>query len=74
MKPTQFNPSPLEVEFARTIVDMKEELVSKLTNMKLDEVQTALKEDNPYLVFKLTETDGTKHEIMVKFIQRVLED
>ncbi len=73
MKPTQFNPSPLEVEFANAISDFKEQLVQKLTNMHLENIETHLNKDNPHVLFMLKETDGTRHEILIKCIQRVLD-
>lgn len=73
MKTTSYNPSQIELEFAQAIKDLTKELQGKIKSTKIVEVQNNLKEDNPTLVFKLEDKEGDKHELVVKFIQRLEE-
>lgn len=72
MKTSSFNPSPIELEFAQAIKDLQEEIQKKISS-KITDIQKNLNADNPTLVFKLEDNDGDKHEVVIKFIQR-LED
>jgi hypothetical protein len=72
MKTTSYNPSQIELEFAQAIKDLTKELQGKIKT-KIIEVQNNLKEDNPTLIFKLEDKEGDKHELVVKFIQRLEE-
>lgn len=72
MKTSSFNPSPIELEFAQAMKSLQDEIQKKISSRIVD-IQKNLNSDNPTLIFKLEDSDGDKHEIVVKFIQR-LED
>ena len=72
MKTSSFNPSPLELEFAQAIKDLQTEIQKKISP-KIVDIQKNLNADNPSLIFKLEDNEGDKHEVVVRFIQR-LED
>lgn len=71
MKTKSYNPSSLELEFAQAIIDLSEDIQAKIKSNKIIEIENRSKEDNPILVFKLEDEDGDRHEVVVKFIQRM---
>lgn len=69
MKTTVYNPSELEVEFAKALENVKEQLESNLPGNRIIEIENRIQTDNPILRFKLQDADGDPHEIVVKVIQ-----
>jgi hypothetical protein len=70
MKTIHYNPSLLEIEFAKIIADLREEIQKKsAVNTIVDIINNSTK-DNPNLVLKLEDKDGDKHELIIQFIQR----
>ncbi|MBL3655268.1 hypothetical protein [Fulvivirga sediminis] len=69
MKTTVYNPSELEVQFAKALENVASILESNLPGSRIIEVENSSKEDNPILKFKINDTDGDPHEIVVKVIQ-----
>lgn len=69
MKTQSYNPSPLEVEFANVLKDMKPDFESKM-NYRITEIRQSLEEDNPRVVFVMEDKDGDVHELVLKIIQR----
>ena len=66
----KYNPSTLEVEFAKAIKELSSEISGRLTNNKVVDIKFNEDQDNPDLIFKLEDTDGDKHEVVVRLIQR----
>ncbi|QHT71546.1 hypothetical protein GXP67_35230 [Rhodocytophaga rosea] len=73
MKTIHYNPSLIEVEFAKIIADLKEEIQKKSAFNTIEEIENNSTKDNPHLVFNLIDTDGDRHELIVQFIQRMDE-
>jgi hypothetical protein len=69
MKTQKYNPSDLEVKFAKTIMDLQQELEQKL-GLKIESIDNKINADNPLLKFVLTDNDGDEHEVILKIIQR----
>lgn len=70
MKTTAYNPSPIEVEFAKAISSLKTELEEHLSNNKIDAIENNINADNPFLKVHLTDSDGDKHTMVIKLIQK----
>lgn len=69
MKTTQYNPSTLEVSFAETFEDLKEEIQKKIPGNEIIKIENKIAEDNPMVKFFLLDKDGDPHEIVLKIIQ-----
>jgi hypothetical protein len=70
MKTIHYNPSLIEIEFAKIIADLREEIQKKsAVNTIVDIINNSTK-DNPNLVLKLEDKEGDKHELIIQFIQR----
>jgi hypothetical protein len=70
MKTTTYNPSPLEVEFAQAIVELKSEIEKRLKDNKIIQTENRINADNPLVLFLLEDKDGDQHEVVVKLIQK----
>jgi hypothetical protein len=70
MKTTHYNPSTIEVEFAKIISDLKDTIQEKAPQYQILEVANNSRLDNPHLVFTLVDGDGDRHELLMQFIQR----
>ncbi len=70
MKTQQYNPSNLEINFAHALTQLKKELEPYLTNNKIVEISNNDQSDNPAVHFHLEDTDGDKHELVIRIIQR----
>jgi len=66
----QYNPSQLEVEFAKAIKELAPEIESKLSQFKIVGVEDNIKADNPMVRVKLTDNDNDSHEVVLKIIQK----
>jgi hypothetical protein len=71
MKTIHYNPSLIEIEFAKIIADLREEIQKKSAINTIEEIENNSNKDNPNLVFKLVDRDGDKHELIIQFIQRI---
>ena len=71
MKTIHYNPSLIEIEFAKIIADLREEIQKKSAINTIEEIENNSNKDNPNLVFKLVDKDGDKHELIIQFIQRM---
>lgn len=71
METKQYNPSQLEIEFSHALTQLKSELESYLTDNKILSISSDQQSDNPAVHFKLEDTDGDKHELVIRIIQRV---
>jgi hypothetical protein len=70
MRTLHYNPSKLEVDFAKAFEGFAPELESKLTNAKVVETTSEYDIDNPKVTYKLKDKEGDMHEIVVQVIQR----
>ena len=69
MKTLDYNPSVLEVEFAKVIAEMTTEIQHKMSDIAIVGVEKNLKLDNPRLKFTLKDQDGDVHNVVVHVIQ-----
>lgn len=67
---TSYNPSPLEVELAKVLQSLQKELNSNLVSNQIEKIEIDTTIDNPDVLLKLIDTDGDKHEVVLKVIQR----
>lgn len=70
MKTQQYNPSQLEVEFAKVIKDLAPEIEARLGKYKITDVVHKINLDNPLVSIKLKDMDSDEHELVLKIIQR----
>ncbi|MFD2245074.1 hypothetical protein [Pontibacter ruber] len=70
MRTTQYNPSPLEVDFARAFKELAPQLESKLGAGKVIDITSKHDIDNPIVIYKMEDKEGDLHEIVVQIIQR----
>ncbi|MDN4164204.1 hypothetical protein QWY31_01760 [Cytophagales bacterium LB-30] len=70
MKTQQYNPSPLEVQFAEALENLRSQIEPHLGGNKIVEIVNKLQADNPIMVFHLQDADGDPHEMVIKLIQR----
>jgi hypothetical protein len=70
MKTRSYNPSPLEVEFVQVIASLKDHINEKLTNCEIESFDQRIDIDNPILKAYLIDTDGDKHTVILKVIQK----
>lgn len=69
MKTVNYNPSELEVQFARAIEDLQKHIEKHLPNNEVINVENKINEDNPLVKFYLLDNDGDPHELVIKIIQ-----
>ena len=69
MKTTSYNPSPLEVEIAEAISQLKGEIEKRLSRNEIITIENNVQEDNPTVKFYLLDREGDPHEIVLKIIQ-----
>lgn len=67
---TSYNPSPLEVELAKVLQTLQEELNGKLSTNSIEDISIDVNQDNPDVLLKFVDADGDKHEVVLKVIQR----
>ena len=70
MNTTTYNPSPLEVEFADIILELKDAINGKLKNAKIINIDKNTNIDNPLVRITLEDKDGDKHMVIMKIIQK----
>ena len=66
----KYNPSKIELEFAKSIKSLSKEISRSLSENKVVDIKFNEDQDNPDLIFRLEDTDGDKHEIVIRLIQR----
>ena len=71
MKTLIYNPSALEIDFAKAIIDLSVQLQEKLDQTKIINIENRITEDNPVIVFKLQNKEWDLHEVVLKVIQRI---
>ncbi|MFP4091948.1 MAG: hypothetical protein ACLFUB_11420 [Cyclobacteriaceae bacterium] len=71
METKYYNPSPLEVEMAKAIESLKGPIEEHLSNNKIVEIKSNTTTDNPQLNIYVEDSDGDRHEIVIKIIQRI---
>jgi hypothetical protein len=74
MKTTTYNPSPLEVEFANALTQLRSELEAHLSQNKIDQIENNIQADNPFVKVFMTDEDGDKHQMVIKLIQKPDQD
>lgn len=65
-----YNPSQLEVSMADIIKSLQDTINDQLDGNNIEDIVVNGEKDNPDLLFKLIDSDGDRHELVVKFIQR----
>ncbi len=69
MKTTSYNPSELEVEMAKIIHELHDQLNKKFRNNQVINIETNTETDNPIVKLQLLDADGDPHELVLKIIQ-----
>lgn len=70
MKTESYNPSNLEVQVAKSLTRLKDELEKGFTTNKIVGIDASLELDNPMVTIKTQDEDGDHHELVIKVIQR----
>lgn len=70
MKTKSYNPSPLEVEFVNIIESLQMNINEKLENGQVESFKHKLDLDNPILQANIIDSDGDKHTLILKVIQK----
>ncbi|MCP2045094.1 hypothetical protein [Pontibacter sp. HSC-36F09] len=70
MKTKHYNPSSLEVNFAKAFQDLALELEERLDAGKVVNITPIHDVDNPMVIYKLKDEEGDLHEVVVQIIQR----
>jgi hypothetical protein len=65
-----YNPSPLEVEMAKIINSLREEINKKLNRSEIVSVKLDIDADNPDLIIRTKDSDGDLHEFLLRIIQK----
>jgi hypothetical protein len=71
MRTTHYNPSKLEVDFAKAFKDLTPQLETKLNEgERVIDIKSEFDIDNPMVIYKLEDKEGDVHEVVVQIIQR----
>jgi hypothetical protein len=70
MKTKYYNPSSLEVNFAKAFQDLAPQLEDRLASGKVINITPIHDADNPMVIYKLKDEEGDLHEVVVQIIQR----
>ncbi len=70
MNTTAYNPSPLEVELANVLEDLRESINDKLNGNTIINIDKNTNLDNPILRITTEDEDGDKHMVILKIIQK----
>ena len=70
MKTKYYNPSLLEVNFAKAFQALAQQLEDKLDSGKVINITPIHDADNPMVIYKLKYEEGDLHEVVVQIIQR----
>ena len=67
---TSYNPSKLELEIGEVIQSLQGEINTRLKGNTVESITIDKNKDNPNLLINLVDSDGDKHEVVLKLIQR----
>ena len=70
MRTLNYNPSILEVDFAKAFHELSPQLENKIDRAQVVDIKAEHNIDNPQLTFRLKEKEGDIHEKVVQIIQR----
>jgi len=70
VKTESYNPSELEVQVAKSLTRLRDELEMGFSSNKIVEIDASLNLDNPIVTIKTQDEDGDHHELVIKVIQR----
>jgi hypothetical protein len=70
MRTANYNPSPIEIAFAKAIESLQNELEKAVGNQKIKSITNQMEKDNPMITLHLEDTDGDPHELVIKLIQK----
>lgn len=71
MRTTYYNPSKLEVNFAKALEELTPLIEKRLEEgERVVEIEANHDADNPMVIYKLEDTEGDLHEVVVQIIQR----
>lgn len=71
MRTRFYNPSKLEVNFAKAVEDLTPQLEDKLDEgERVIGIESIHDTDNPMVIFKLEDKEGDLHEVVLQIIQR----
>jgi len=70
LKTESYNPSNFEVQVAKSLTRLKDELEMGFTTNKIVGIDASLELDNPIVTIKTQDEDGDHHELVIKVIQR----
>ena len=70
MRTLNYNPSSLEVNFAKAFHDLTPQIETKLAGARVIEIRPNYTIDNPQVTFKLKDDEGDLHEVVIQIIQR----
>jgi len=70
MKTSNYNPSVLEVRFTQILREMQEEINARMDGLKIYRVEDHPERDNPDLHFHIEDSDGDRHVLVLKVIQK----
>lgn len=71
MEHEDYNPSPLEVQFANAIEQLSDQLAKQLPEHKILSIEKNIRLDNPQLNVRLENQQGKRNEVVIRIIQRV---
>ncbi|MBB6610100.1 hypothetical protein H7F15_03535 [Pontibacter sp. Tf4] len=70
MRTENYNPSSLEVDFAKAFHDLSPQIEHKIGRGQVIAIKSEHNIDNPQLTFRIQDNEGDLHEVVVKIIQR----
>jgi hypothetical protein len=69
MKTEHYNPSPLEVKFAKALHEVCGLIEERMDSIKIDKIECETQPDNPFVKFYIRDEDNDPHQIVFKIIQ-----
>ncbi|GHA60169.1 hypothetical protein [Pontibacter akesuensis] len=71
MRTKHYNPSKLEINFAKAIKDLAPQLEAQMEEGdRVINIESIHDADNPLVIYKLEDKEGDRHEVVVQIIQR----
>ncbi len=67
---SDYNPSPLEVQMANILFELKDKIGQRLPDYSIVKTDIDTTVDNPSVTFLLKDKDGDQHQLVLKIIQR----
>ena len=65
-----YNPSEIEVRFARVLADLGNIIAGKMAPLKLENIEEDSNRDNPHVRFYFSDQEGDLHEVLCRVIQK----